>query len=303
MHIRTSIERAQHELLDRGWVRHIDWQPEVDSTHEQAKRWLRSLKSPNLPALFVADVQRAGRGRSGNQWWSPRGCLMMTLSIDGQAIPTEAERWSQLALICGVAVAETIEGWIPHVERRLQLKWPNDVYLAEKKCAGILIESGPGSTWLIGIGINVNVDFSEAPAAISDKATSIHRYLLEPYGAGTATSRILPSGPGAGSVWVRNGDPASQIPAGHALSTEGLLVDLVERLRIWIQGWSSGELQWQAAWHQRCLLGGKLVRIRGAGGAETAGLCEGVDADGRLLVRREQGVCRVHSGEVICWHS
>lgn len=275
---------SSEEILSRGWVRHLDWHSEIDSTNSAAKRLL-SESQCELPALVVADTQTAGRGRGDHQWWSPSGCLMFTLAIDAHQLPSDAAQWSQLALVCGVAVAKTMSDLLADADRsngrtgkNVSLKWPNDVYLENKKCAGILIESGPSwapgasdgspsaqATWLIGIGINVCVPFEEAPADVARRATSIAMH--QPQAADILT----------------------------------VLVELMQHLEVQIVGWKHGTQSWLSSWQDYCLLTGKIVRAQTGAGEQVIGLCEGVDSLGRLIVRHESGVVLLSSAEILDW--
>lgn len=266
MSIRSAKDYACQEILSEGWIQHVDWQPQVDSTNERAKQWMDSSTHPTLPALFVADVQTAGRGRNRHQWWSPRGCLMLTLVVDDRELSEQPASWSQLSLVAGVAVADTVETFVSADQSSVQIKWPNDVYVHQRKCAGILVESLSRSHVLIGIGINVDVDWAGAPPGLAERATSIARHSLD--------SRI----------------DAPQV-----------LVECIKQLQLRLADWASGDSAWLAVLQQRCLLSGREVRIRFADSKETTGLCEGLDASGNLLLRCERGVQRIHSGEVVYW--
>ncbi len=115
-------QSAQDEILSRGWVRQIEWFTEIDSTHNAARRSLLETPARELPCLLVTQQQTAGRGRGGSSWWSPEGCLMLTLVLPGQALPSESNLWSQLALVTGLAVARTVaddEPWVQADPERL----------------------------------------------------------------------------------------------------------------------------------------------------------------------------------------
>lgn len=103
--------------------------------------------------LVVADQQTGGRGRHGKQWHSARGQgIWLTLL----ARDLDAATVGVLAIRLGLAVAGPLDRFAP---RPVQLKWPNDVYLAGGKLAGILVETrwqGALASWAaIGVGINV----------------------------------------------------------------------------------------------------------------------------------------------------
>lgn len=258
------FERLAHdEILSRGWVKHIQWFSEIDSTHSAARNSLRQTPEATLPSLFVAQRQTAGRGRGGHQWWSPDGCLMLTLALPGHALPIDSNLWSQLALVCGHAVARTAAACLPN--EAVQLKWPNDVYARGKKMAGILIESAPQASWLVGIGLNVAVNWSDAPQEVAVKATCLSSL------------------------------------AGRPLDLHVVLVELLDELERELLSWREGDSSWLTQWRERCLLTGKTVLVRQPPERELVGVCEGLDAAGRLIVRNVQSVQFLSTGEVLAW--
>lgn len=108
--------------------------------------------------VFTADYQTAGRGRLDHTWESPRGkniIMSVVLSVEGLA----PEEIATLPLVVGLAVAEAARGVV---------KWPNDVYVAGKKAAGILCERKDDLV-IAGIGANVG----EVPRALADRAIAV----------------------------------------------------------------------------------------------------------------------------------
>ena len=100
----------------------------VDSTNQLARQFAEQGETKEL--LVVADQQTAGRGRGGKRWLSvPRECLTFSLLL--RPVNKNAEHCPQLALILGLSFVHVMEklGFHP------PLKWPNDVYLNEKKIA------------------------------------------------------------------------------------------------------------------------------------------------------------------------
>ncbi len=125
--------------------------PEIDSSNTELMRRARAGRGE--PVLLVAERQTAGRGRLGRGWQSAPGASL-TFSL---ALPLTPSDWSGLSLAVGVSVAENLH---PAV----RLKWPNDLWVGDRKLGGILIETasagaGPRQA-VIGIGINI-----EAPPA------------------------------------------------------------------------------------------------------------------------------------------
>ncbi len=102
------------------------------------------------PCLLVAEHQTHGRGRQGRAWHSTAGASL-TFSI---LLPLEVSDWSGLSLVVGTAIAEALDP----TGQRLQLKWPNDLWLDQRKLGGILIETVPaGSSRMAVIGVGLNV--------------------------------------------------------------------------------------------------------------------------------------------------
>jgi BirA family transcriptional regulator, biotin operon repressor / biotin---[acetyl-CoA-carboxylase] ligase len=104
-------------------------------------------------SLVLADAQTAGRGRMGRNWRSDRGAGIWLTLLER---PASAESLGVLALRLALAVAPALDAFAGEETR---LKWPNDVYVAERKLAGVLVEArwrGPRLDWIaIGVGINV----------------------------------------------------------------------------------------------------------------------------------------------------
>ena len=143
---------------------HID---ETDSTN----RWLRDY-APLEHAediVVVADYQTAGKGCGTNSWESERGKnLTFSLLIHPQDIP--ANRQFHITEVVSVALCQTLESYIYN---KVEIKWPNDIYVGDRKICGMLIENRlQGSVIkdsIIGIGLNVNQRefLSDAPNPVS----------------------------------------------------------------------------------------------------------------------------------------
>lgn len=100
--------------------------------------------------VIQAGTQTGGRGRRGNQWESPLGNLYQSLILRPGKPKQE---WGQLSFVIAVALAGAlVRSGI--CENHIQLKWPNDVLLDERKAAGILIEAS-GNHVIIGTGVNI----------------------------------------------------------------------------------------------------------------------------------------------------
>jgi BirA family biotin operon repressor/biotin-[acetyl-CoA-carboxylase] ligase len=136
-----------------------------DSTNDQA----RELAAAGAPSgtVVTADEQSAGRGRQGRTWTAPRGKALLYSAI----LRPLTERHLVLPLAVPLAVAEAAESAAP-VECRL--KWPNDVWIEGRKCAGVLVEARPRDGWaVVGVGLNLSIEADEFPPELRETATSL----------------------------------------------------------------------------------------------------------------------------------
>lgn len=226
--------------------------PQIDSTNNELMRRARAGQLD--PVLLVAEHQSAGRGRLGRQWVSDEdtasadGLSSLTFSL---GLPLAPADWSGLSLAVGLSVVESL-----HPD--LRLKWPNDVWLRERKLAGILIETmsvGEVRYAVVGVGINILLPRAQdlrTPAA--------------------ALCEVLPD-----------------VDAAVAL---GLVAPPLVRaiLRFGEEGFAP----LRTAFHARDLLYGReLVCSDGA-----TGMARGVDPGGALLVHTDNGLKKISSAEV-----
>ncbi len=147
----------------------------IDSTNNRAKE---AARSPiELPLLVVADSQTAGRGRGVNRWWTGQGSLAFSLLADPAVWRVDPRRHAA-ALSLGVAnaVAESANAVLPET-MRAEVKPPNDVYVGDRKLAGILIEGLAGGLLVIGIGLNANNTLADAPAELQTTVTTMRELL------------------------------------------------------------------------------------------------------------------------------
>lgn len=145
--------------LPPGWTLVVH--EELESTNSEL---LRQAGRVGAGTVVLAERQTAGRGRRGAPWFSRDG-EGLTFSV---LLEPEAPRglWPRLSLVCGLAVAEAMEGLGIAVE----IKWPNDLLIDGRKVCGILVEAGAHGV-VVGIGINVNG--SDFAAELGGRATSM----------------------------------------------------------------------------------------------------------------------------------
>ena len=143
----------------------------VGSTNKEAR--IRARQGERAPLWITAVAQTEGRGRMDRSWISPAGNLYASLLL-GE--PSPSARAPELAFVAALALRDAIIGEAPALASKLSLKWPNDVLLADEKCAGILIEGEvePGKSLSVVVGIGVNC-LSHPPAA-AYPATDLHAH-------------------------------------------------------------------------------------------------------------------------------
>jgi BirA family transcriptional regulator, biotin operon repressor / biotin---[acetyl-CoA-carboxylase] ligase len=222
-----------------GPVVHLDV---TGSTNDVA----RELAAAGAPAgtVVVAEEQTAGRGRQGRTWVAPRG-RALTVSILLRA--AGAESMSLLSPAAAVAVCEACE---QIADVSCAVKWPNDVWVDERKVAGILIEARPQEGWaVLGIGLNVDTGADELPAELRDRATSL---------------RI-----------------ATGAEVGRDAVLEALLAALARRV-------DAGHDEVLAAYRGRDALHGRTIGWT-AGPTRLEGEAQGVDGRGNLVVLTADG--------------
>jgi BirA family transcriptional regulator, biotin operon repressor / biotin---[acetyl-CoA-carboxylase] ligase len=147
----------------------------VESTNSVALELAR--QGAPTGSLIYAEEQTAGKGRKDRNWFSPAGTgLYFTLILR----PTQEQKfWPLLTHAASVTLAETLkhlsEQKIVPQPLSIDIKWPNDVLLSGKKCAGILLESlsseNANPAAIIGIGVNVHP--GSFPATLSAQATCV----------------------------------------------------------------------------------------------------------------------------------
>lgn len=258
-----DLERLRRD----PFVTSVEWHPALSSTNDHALK-LAALDVLGTPLLILTDEQTAGRGRGNNRWWSGAGGLTFSLVLDPTRIgPTSlrTEHWPRVALTAGVALCEAIVELAPHLD--CGLKWPNDVLIAGRKVAGILVEIPPARPpvsrrLVLGMGVNVNNSLAEAPDEIRARGTA----LCDATGLEFDTTHVL-------LRWL----------ARFADNLRALAED---------------DPQLPTHWQSRCVLTGKSVELQ-AGERTVRGVCQGIDTDGALLLDTPAGPERLYGGVLV----
>jgi BirA family transcriptional regulator, biotin operon repressor / biotin---[acetyl-CoA-carboxylase] ligase len=239
----------------------------TDSTNQRA----RELVETGAPhgTVVTAEEQSAGRGRQGRVWTAPAGKGLLYSAI----LRPLDERHLLLPLSVPLAVCEAAEALRPDVA--CQVKWPNDVWLDERKLAGILIEAKPQDGWaVIGVGLNLTMAPEEFPNDLKWPAMSLFA------NACSVKGHIDPK--------------RSTRARGEAHRALDAALDR----------WTAAPRhEILAAWRARDALRGREIFWQsgtpGASAEALRGVAEGIDDSGDLLVRRLDGdVAALGAGEV-----
>jgi BirA family biotin operon repressor/biotin-[acetyl-CoA-carboxylase] ligase len=214
-------------------------------------------------SVFLAEEQTAGRGRGAHSWQSPRSAGIYCSVVLRPPLPPSDVL--VLSLAAGLAVRAAIE----QVNQRanIDLKWPNDVLIADKKVCGILTEMNAEVTRVryVVVGIGINVNHANFPEELEGAATSLR----------LAT----------GSEWSR------------VELTAALLKSLDREYRLLIEQAEARQSILRRFTESSSWVRGKQVRVD-ENGSKVEGTTEGLDDRGFLQVRTAHGLQTILSGTV-----
>ena len=237
--------------------RRFEFFSDIGSTNDVAAQYAASVDDEGV--VFVADAQTSGRGRRGRTWFSPPGAGLYVSTILRPMRSRDRERATLLTTIAaGVSLVEGVRqatGLTP------SLKWPNDLYVARRKLAGILAE-GVGDAVVLGYGINIST--ASFPPELGDRATSLESEL----GRAVDRTRVF-----------------AETLAALAARYDDLLAGRFDAI---LDAWRT----LAPAAH------GARVSWTTPAGARS-GVTSGIDERGALLVRCGESVERIVSGELV----
>ncbi len=231
------------------------WLTRVGSTNTWAMQ-RRRLRKLFAPSIVLAGRQTAGRGSNGRTWLSPPGVMTATFVYP----PVDSLDPHLLPLAAGIAVRDAIAD-ATGVEPGL--KWPNDLWIDDRKVAGLLCERIDGVD-LIGVGINANLDPSDLPKGLRTQSCSLMMH------------------------------------ASQSIDTTKLIIALATRLDEMLLKRTPTPAGLLTTYARHHVLTGRRVRVMSEtieGGA-LDGTCEGIDRLGRLLVRSQTQTHALVSGTV-----
>jgi len=266
----------------------------VDSTNTDATRWAREGAPEG--AVVYAEFQRRGRGRHGRTWTAAAG-LDLTLSVVLRP-RLAAEQLGRVTIAAGVAVSDVVQTFVE--PRPVAIKWPNDVLVEGRKTCGMLLETSWGGALatrrsnarvqdddataqrtsgieapkavILGIGLNVNQ--TEFPADLDDRATSLRLATGRALPRETVLARVLQRLEYRYDAVLREahaGSPDGPTPPDTVRSTYEARLDRM----------------------------GESVTLRFAGSEQTvSGIVRGITPDGALRLQTRGGTTVVHAGEV-----
>ena len=258
----------------------------IESTNDVASAIARSGDCEG--AVVIADEQTAGRGRRGHTWFSPPGSgLYVSIVLTPARARVDRDRATTLLpLAAGVALAEAVDAM---TALRIDIKWPNDLLVARRKLGGILAEA---------------VSVPRAPAA---REAFEPETRLTPTGAARALNTVDAVVLGYGI----NVGPMAYPPelSDRATSLESELDRPVERAQLWVETLAAISRRYEDlldgrfdaildAWRERAPASrGARVTWNTPGGLQ-AGVTEGIDDRGALLVRAGDRTERMIAGKL-----
>ncbi|MEA1951537.1 MAG: biotin--[acetyl-CoA-carboxylase] ligase [Planctomycetota bacterium] len=166
------------QIVRHTFVAQAEHHEELGSTNDLARQYVHDDADRSLPLLILADRQTAGRGRGSNRWWTGPGSLAFSLLLPESAIPQDQTRPPMAGLAAAVALVDTVAPLLP--QQSASVHWPNDVYVGQRKLAGILIEVLADRRHVLGIGLNANNRIDDAPPELRQKVVALRDLVGRP---------------------------------------------------------------------------------------------------------------------------
>jgi len=209
--------------------------------------------------VVLADQQTRGRGAHGRQWLSPSGSDLY-FSVVTRPTTVEPASTALITLATGLGVRDAVASLLP--DSSVLVKWPNDIWIERRKCAGVLVESRTLGmsidSVIIGVGLNVNR--LQWPAELAGAATSLRA--------------------------ERSGE--------ELFDRADVLATLLSHMERWVDRFvRDGAMIVVDALRPSLALVGEPVRWE-----DGQGVFDGIDADGAARVRTNAGVVSLHAAHI-----
>jgi BirA family transcriptional regulator, biotin operon repressor / biotin---[acetyl-CoA-carboxylase] ligase len=238
-----------------GWhtVEHLH---EVSSTNDVMLERARAGVPDGL--VVVADHQTAGRGRGGHRWEdAPADDASLLVSVLTSPPTAHAQL---VSLAGGLAIADAVR----RAGARPTLKWPNDVLLDDRKCAGVLAERHRvGDREVMVVGLGVDLDWR-------------------------GTERT-----GEAAAWAS----VAEVTGSH-VDRGDVLADLLRGLATWIRSVPTDPLRLLTTYRDACVTIGREVEVIFPDGTSLLGRGVDLDREGRLIVDTGDRQLAVNAGDV-----
>lgn len=255
-----TVTEEIRRWMNTEWLgKELIYKESTDSTNTRVKEL--AAEGALHGTVVAAGAQTDGKGRRGRSWVSPPGVNVYLSVLFRPEFPPA--RAPMLTMVAAYAMAQAIQ---EAAELPVQIKWPNDLVIYGKKICGILTEMSvtEGRIQYVVTGIGMNTNMTEFPQEIEDMATSL---------------RLI---------------------SGREIDRARLMGTMLNYLEKAYDRYEQEQnLEWLQDTYNALLVNyGKEVRVLDPGG-EYSGAAEGIDGEGRLLVRKKDGgLIRISSGEV-----
>lgn len=256
--LNSEIIAEQYQQLG-GVIADVDVQPIIDSTNSELMRRLQASQALESGTVVVAEMQQAGRGRRGRVWQSPFGANLYYSYFWRLDDGLQAAMGVSIAV--GLAVYDALKTLY---QLDVELKWPNDIYLNKEKLAGVLVEldGQPQGPCQLVIGIGINLQMPESVSQQIDQA------------------------------WTDLSQHCQELNKNNLVAQ--LTMSLEKRLNEFSQ---HGLQQMFEQWNTLNAFANQCVELN-TGHRSWQGICEGIDAQGGIRIRRDGEVKSYYGGEI-----
>lgn len=245
-------------FLESTFINEIKYYEETDSTNTRAK--ILAEEGAKSGTLIIANRQLEGKGRRGRSFVSPlEDGIYMTLLLRPEFHPLKA---SMLTILAALSVRKAL---ISELGLNTAIKWPNDIVVDNKKLSGILTEMNAESDYInyIVLGIGINVNNKEMDASIREIATSVYIETNKEVKRSPIIKRIMEIFEEYYNEFLKNND------------------------LLFIQD----------EYNEALIHYNKIVKITGIK-EEFEGMSLGINKEGNLLVKKDEEILSLFSGEI-----